>query len=478
MRENGIILTVPPSLVSVYCQTKCTSNGEYAVISNKLTQIVNPDRSIVQPYAPNIHIPSICSVDRTCNSLLFEVQDKEGRNLEKHFWVPNSGLMYYYKLNVNVSDTIPSVVNGPTLHGNYCFNYFHIENRRLGALCTGRIYDENLIIPYKIEYNEEGDLQDNQLGIEIHFNIDDHSPFIVLNNAGILTVLGITYFEHLSAYKMFIIHYNSESHDIIDVPSECAGPHDLQPVGQSDAVIKCANGKVLYFNGWYSTFTTLAHSNIEIVSTCANTTSFVLVPSIGNIIFNKSGIIYHLPMNTSGQSLRIASAVCHAFGDEITYYFADATNGAIYELYLGDIVTSSSRQAMLPKVVRNDIPRNGKISLYINGPILWAKFNSSDDVVVYITELLTEKQSLPVQANGPNVFVELFTAEKCEQVTVSPPNPPTGKQQNPNDQTTDDMGLYVLISSLLGVAIVIIIIIILLVVFIVYRHKKASHMSV
>lgn len=417
------------------------------MISDKSTKIVIPDKSIVQPYEPDIQIPSVCNVDRTCSSLLFEVKNEQSRPLEKHFWVPNNGPTRYYKLNVNGSDG-PPVNYGPTLHGNDCFKFFQIDNRRLGALCIGRVHDEHLIIPYKIQYNEEGELQDNQLGIQIHLNIEYHSPFIVLNNTEGLQVVGISYFEHLSEYKLFIIHYKSESYDVIDILPQCTGPHDLQPIKQSDVIIRCANGVVLYFNGWYSTFITLSHNNVEIMSVCTNTTSFVLVQDTGSIFFNKSGTIYQLSVNASGQPLRITSAVCHATDDDdITYYFFDAASNAVYKLYLRDIVTASSRQALVPQLVRNGFSHDAVISLYIDGPILWGKqalFNSSD-VTVYIIDLLTEKQSLPVSVNGPNVFVQLYTPEKCEHSTVTPTNPTNGKQENSNGQAIGDMPQYVVI---------------------------------
>jgi len=435
------------------------------VISEKLTQIIIPDQSIAQPYQPNTQIPTVCNIDKTCSSLLLEMDNKE-----KHLWVPTNGPMHYFKLIDNGSD----VVYGPNLHGNDCFKFFHIGNRYFGALCIGRVLDENLIVPYKIEYKENGELQDNKLGIEIHLNIEDHSPFIVLNSTGMPEIVGIGYFEHLSAYKLFIIHYGSESHDIIDVPSDCMGRHDLQPVGQSDAIIRCINGKLLYFNGEHSTFSILPHSNIEIVSTCPNTASYVLVQGTGDIIFNKSGKIYQLSVNTNGQPLQIASAVCYATNeDEITYYFADVASGTIYELNLGDVVAGSSRHTLVPQIVRRSNTHDGsKISLYIDGPILWGKLTLSNhsDVTVYLIDLLTKKQSLPVTVNGPNVFVQLYAAEICEDTTITTNIPK--QEQNSNNQNTADM-----LKFILPVAGVIIIIIIIVFLVLVYRRRRNRSQS-
>ena len=447
------------------------------MISNKLANIVIPDQSIVQPYEPEIEIPSVCNVEGTCSSLVLEVENQESRLLEKHIWSPNTGNMHYFKLNRNESGT--PVTYGPNLYASNCFNIFHIENRRMGALCIGRVHDEDLIVPYKILYDEQGELQDNQLGIQIHLNMENHSPFIVLNSTQEFEVLGISYYEHLSSYKLFIIHYNAETSDIIDIPSNCTGPHDLQPIQQSNAIIRCANGKVLYFNVWDLSFTMLSHNNIEIISTCTNTTSFVLVQGTDNIIFNKSGVVYQLAVNTSSQPLRIASAVCHAVNkDEITYYFADAS-GTIYKLYLGDVVTASSRQAMIPQIVRDGFNSNGvMINLYIDGPILWGRLTSSDhsDVTVYITDLLTMKQSLPVSVNGPNAFVQLYTAEKCAK--QEPTKLPVPKEEeNSNNQFIDDMGHVVLI-VLAVVIVIVLLLVIVIAVFIVHRrHRKRPRHS-
>lgn len=442
------------------------------MISDKLAQIVIPDQSIVQPYYPDVTFPSVCNIDRTCSMLLYEVEIVRRKLLEKHLWVPNNGPMNYFTINVNQS----SVTHGPTLHGNDCFKFFLIDSHHLGALCTGRLYDENLIIPYVIEYNEQGEPHSNQLsGIEIHLDIENHSPFIVLNNTGMLKAVGISYFEHLSVYKLIIIHYTAGGYDAIDVPPDCPGGHDLQPVNQSDAIIRCANGKVLYFNGFHSTFTTLLYSNIEIISTCPNTMSYLLVQGTDNIIFNKSGVMYHLSVNTSVRPLRIVSAVCYATGeDDITFYYADTTSGKIYELYLGGIITLGSREGMVPQIVRSDITSDGAmITLYNNGPILWDKLaiSNDSDVIVQLTDV---RQSSKITVKGPNVFVQLYTAEKCkDDITVKPIDDVL--QQDSNNQTIAGLPQHIAIP--LGVVIGIILLIIILIGFAVYMRcrRKASH---
>ena len=444
------------------------------VISDNLAQIVKPDQSVVQPYKPEITLPNVCNIDRTCSMLVYEVEIVRRKLLEKHLWVPNNGPMNYFTINVNES----SVTYGPTLHGNDCFKFFLIDSHHLGALCTGRLYDENLIIPYIIEYNEQGEPHSNRLsGVEIHLDIENHSPFIVLNNTGLLKAVGISYFEHLSVYKLIIIHYTKRGYDAIDVPPDCPGGHDLQPVNQSDAIIRCANGKVLYFNGFHSTFTTLTYSNIEIISTCPNTMSYVLVQGTDNIIFNKSGVMYHLSVNVSVRPLRIASAVCYATGeDDITFYYADTTSDKIYKLYLGGIITLGSREGMVPQIVRLDITSDGAmITLYNDGSILWDKLvvSNDSDVTVQLTNVLTGKQSSTITVKGPNVFVQLYTAEKCkDDITVKPIDDVL--QQDSNNQTIAGLPQHIAIP--LGVVIGIILLIIILIGVAVYmrRRRKAS----
>ena len=448
-------------------------------MSDNLAQIVIPDQSIVQPYKPEITLPNVCNIDRTCSMLVFEVEIVRRKLLEKHLWVPNNGPMNYFTINVNES----SVTYGPTLHGNDCFKFFLIDSHHIGALCTGRLYDENLIIPYIVEYNEQGEPHSNRLsGVEIHLDIENHSPFIVLNNTGMLKAVGISYFEHLSVYKLIIIHYTAGGRDAIDVPPDCPGGHDLQPVNQSDAIIRCANGKVLYFNGFHSTFTTLTYSNIEIISTCPNTMSYVLVQGTDNIIFNKSGVMYHLSVNASVRPLTIASAVCYATGeDDITFYYVDTTSDKIYNLYLGGIITLGSREGIVPQIVRSDITSDGEmITLYNDGSILWDKLaiSNDSDVSVQLTNVLTEKQSSKITVKGPNVFVQLYTAEKCkDDITVKPIDDVL--QQDSNNQTI--AGLPQHIAILLGVVIGIILLIIILIGVAVYmrrRRKASQHMYI
>lgn len=454
------------------------------MISEELMQLVIPDRFIVQPYQADVRIPAVCNIDKTCSSLLLEVENKQSSLLEKHLWIPNNGSTRYFKLTEYTRD-VPHdtvVAYDPNLHGSNCFKFFRIAtgNRHFGALCTDTILGEELIIPYKIQYNDDGELQDYKLGLQIHLNIENHSPFVVLYGTGSAPlVVGIIYFEHLSAYRLFIIYYDSaaESYDIVNVPSTCTGQHDLQPIAQSDVIIRCANGKIVYFNVEYLTFTTLSHSNIEIMSSCMDTASFVLVQGMGDIIFNKSGVTYQLSVNSSGQPLRITSAVCHAINeDDITYYFADATSGAVYELYLGDIVTTGNRQAMDPHVVTK-LDDRVITSLYIDGPILWGRVtssNSSDATAVYLMNLLTMKQSPLVNINGPNVFVQ-YTAEQCEVTTdtITISSTSSGKKEDSNGQNVAHMIRYILI-SLGAVVVIVLLAIVSVIVFILYRHHKGS----
>ena len=442
------------------------------MISNKLVKKVIPDQSIVQPYQPDIRIPDVCSVDRACNSLILEMENKESRQWEKHIWAPNIGHTHYFILNENTTE-VPRVTNGPILYASNCFKFFHVQNRRMGALCIENKFGEDLVVPYKILYDEQGTrLQENPLGIKIHLNLENHSPFIFLNGTEEFEVIGISYYEHLSSYKLVVIHFNGESKDIFDVPSNCSGPHDVQPIGQSDVIIRCANGKVLYYNVWYSTFTMLTHNNIALMSTCTNTTWFVLVQEGDKIIFNKSGVIYQVSLNNSGQPLTIASAVCYANSkDEITYYYADATTNAVYKLYLGDI--PNTKQALVPQLIRDDVGSDGRLSLYNDGPILWGRLTSNhSDVIVYITNLLSNRRSPSVSVNGPSVFVQLYTPGKCEEVY---PTETTGqlnkKQDDSNGQVVGDTGIILIV---LGVVVLIIVlaIVIVAVLIILHRHSK------
>ena len=444
------------------------------MISNKLVKKVIADPSIVQPYQPDIQIPAVCNVDRTCNSLVLVVENKESRQLEKHIWAPNRGHLHYFKLNENTAE-VPPLTNGPILYPSNCFKFFHVQDHRMGALCIENEAGEDLVVPYKILYDEQGiEPQVNQLGIKIRLNLENHSPFIFLNGTEEFEVIGISYYEHLQSYKLLVINFNEESNDIVDMPSNCSGPHDVQPIGQSDVVIRCANGKVLHYNVWHSTFTMLTHNNVEVMSTCTNTTSFVLVQEGDKIIFNKSGVIYQSSLNNSGQPLTIASAVCYADSkDDITYYFADATTNAIYKLYLEDI--ANTKRALLPQIVRNDVGRDGRLSLYNNGPILWGRLTSNhNDVTVYITNLLSNRQSTSISVNGPNVFVQLYTPGKCEVVYPTETTDQSYKKQdNPNTQGVSNMGIILIVLAVVVLIIVLAIVIVSVLIILRYRGKQA-----
>ena len=119
------------------------------------------------------------------------------------------------------------------------------------------------------------------------------------------------------------------------------------------------------------------------------------------------------------------------------------------------------------------------ISLYIDGPILWGRLTLSNhiDVMVYITDLLTNKQSLPVSVNGPNAFVQLYTAEKCQHAPQEPTGPPKA-EKNSNSQFMNDVGHVILIVVLVvAFMIIVLLVIILLTVYIVRHHRKRPRPS-
>ena len=115
------------------------------------------------------------------------------------------------------------------------------------------------------------------------------------------------------------------------------------------------------------------------------------------------------------------------------------------------------------------------ITLYNDGPILWDKLvvSNDNDVTVHLTDVLTGKQSSKIIVKGPNVFVQLYTAEKCkDNITVKPIDDVL--QQDSNNQTIAGLPQHIAIP--LGVVIGIILLIIILIGVAVYmrRRRKAS----
>jgi len=443
------------------------------VISEGLVQKVIPSgdgSQRIQSYPFDYEFHPLCNVNGTCKALLARHNDKQ-----KHIWIPSAGHAQYYQLNEGSN----IIAMSSELHGENCFDFFSISARVIGALCLRTTPDEHLVVPFKINVSTAG-VHDNQLGIELHINVDDHSPFINLyDDRGGPVVLYVTFAEHLSSYKLVVIRYHSEDYVIVDIPSGCMHPHDLQPVGEYDALIRCDNGVLLYYNGDNLALTQLAHRNIEIISSCVNSSSFIMVQDISSILFNDStsGIVYSISVDTSGldtPSFTVTSAVCYAHGNDISFYFTSRESNYVYQIHLGDIARGRS---VAPQIIKlGDAQNSEPVSLKIDGYILWGTQKRSDtDIRVYLVNLLTQEHSR-ASVSGSTVFVLQYRVPQCNDsetplITVNPPN--NAERHSTNHST--NILWYILIPA--GVLVVLAVVSFSALYFIIrcQRHKKKSN---
>ena len=403
----------------------CT-NGEYIVVSEGLLQKVNltgDDIQRIQSYQMDLHFHPICNVDKTCKALL----DGSG-----HLWLPSTGRIQYHQ----IKDA--GLESSTKLHGEDCFNFVSITSLVIGALCLHTTAEEVLVVPHKIVYvNNHHDVRDNHLGIELHINVSDHSPFIILQDDSGPVVLYITYRwygEDLPPYSLVIIRFSFENYDVISVPSECTGPHDLQPVGNRDGIVRCSNGIVLYYNGDNPMLMPLPYGSIEAIASCSNLTSLVLVQDAQRILFKDSSTddtndengIYGISLNTSGlvpPPNVISSPVCFASqdGNNIDFYFTSEHNNTVYQVsVLDNVVKAEIKDSNIPKVFKRLSSQNNlPIKLFIDEVSLWGKQGTS----IFISNLVTKKNA-KISISSPVVFVLQYTAAHCEIpiIKVHPPN--------------------------------------------------------
>ena len=414
----------------------------------------------------------LCIVDGTCRALLAKFD-----NGQKHFWTPSIGHPQFYLLN-NESNMVIS--SKSELHGENCFNFFPVTDQTIGTLCLRTTPYEYLIVPYKINISNS-DVRDYRLGIELHINIDDHSPFINLYDDRGTVVLYITYAEHLSSYKLVVIRYHFEGYVVIDIPSVCARPRDLKPIGEYDAVIRCENGTVLYYNGDNLALSKLPNGNIEIVSSCVNSSSFVMIQDMNNIFFNdsRSGEVYVISINTSGLEPllhTITSAVCYCSGSDIDFYFtASGESSNIYQINLEDIVTASSKSSTIPKVLE---PANSNrpmsYKLYIDGSILWGKqILSNNDIRIFLYDLVTQKRGRASITSGSPVFVFQYSTSQCNVVQIIDVIPPPNKDERTSSSVQTGTLISIIVPTLVFVFVTVIIVAVAIVV--IHHQRKIRH---
>ena len=441
------------------------------IISEELAQIVTPNDGNaplnVEPYPFDFQFNhQLCIVDGTCRALLGKFDDGQ-----KHFWVPGIGHTRFYQLN-NKSNTVIS--SESELHGENCFYFFPVSNQFIGALCLRTTSFEHLVVPYKINVSNR-DVRDYQLGFELHIDIDDHSPFVNLNDNRAPVILYVTYAEHLSAYKLVVIRYHSEDYVIIDIPARCIHPHDLQPVGEFDALIRCENGTILYYNGDNLALSKLPNGDIKIVSSCVSSSSFILVQDMNNIFFNdsRSGAVYVISINTNELEPTphtITSAVCYCNGSSIDFYFtASGESSDIYRINLDDIIITKSKNSTIPKVfeaatLQNNVPASYK--LYIDMPILWGKQTQSEnDERIFFYDLATNKKGRASINSASLVLVLQYSAPQCVVpiIDVVPPNRAESESKSVHNGTVISIlaptaAAFILITAIIIAAITIIII--------------------
>lgn len=373
--------------------------------------ILNESRHVSYPF--NLRLPQVClSDDRTCKALLVELRDGQ-----KILWTPSTGHVQYHQL----SNMPPhQVISSSELPVQDCIDYFPISDQLIGALCIRNTPEELLVVPYTVSLTP-GDIRISKLGVQLHIDIDNHLPFAHLIDDNGAIVLYVTYVHHLLTYKLVVIRFGTANKDLLDIPSDCIGPHDLLPVGDRDAILGCTNGNLFYYNGDNLALTKIPYDNIATVTNCGNTTSFVMFQNGYSIIYNRSGEIFVPPIELSPSS--IISAACYSHGSDVSFYYS-GEDDAVYWIDLEDLVRSQNKHFTVPELLIPASNHNdGPINLYIDGSALWRKNTAQNNVTnVYLFDLITMQHS-QVLVSGPTVLVQLYATveKKCDdEVLINP----------------------------------------------------------
>ena len=240
-----------------------------------------------------------------------------------------------------------------------CFRYFPTGNglNELYALCLKDHTSETTILTYKVEYSEDFRITPLpvQYGGDYGTHIDLDSPLIVISsNSTGPTVLYIAMVQGNAMLFIMELKYGGDVHSTQPLPSNCSGPYELKPLYQSYALLKCSNGYVHTYDVYIGEFTKLPVQGITMIEQCANSSSFVMVTSQGDILLNKTTLeaLIRLPSFWISQSLQlhtISSFTCHWNGTATNFYATlSQDDGLIYFISISLEYAASSKAVIEP----------------------------------------------------------------------------------------------------------------------------------
>ena len=329
MLHAGTVVTLYTlvTLIALMASYPFPANGHFMVLSEDSIEFLSDNFNEGVPHKLTTKFASICKhVPANCQPFVF----------------PNDSMILIPSVDqVKLLEFTNTSIK--TLHKLNLTNCFRFVPTGIGnelyALCLKYHQYEVTIVTYKIEYTKDLMPLPSQYdsGYGTHINLD--SPLIVVSSN--FTGPVVLYIAMVRGDAMLFImqlKYGGDVHSTQTLPSNCSGPYELKPLYQSYALLKCSNGFVHTYDVYIGEFTKLPVQGITMIERCANSSSFVMVTSQGNILLNKTAsealvVVSFFKITVNSLQLdTILSFACHWNGFATYFYFTALQDGTTYYL--------------------------------------------------------------------------------------------------------------------------------------------------
>ena len=323
---DAVTLYTLVTLIALMASYPFPANGHFMVLSEDSIEFLSDNFNEGVPYKLTTKFAPICKhVPANCQPFVF----------------PNDSMILIPSVDeVKLLEfTNISIKTLHELNLTNCFRFVPTgTGNELYALCLKYHQYEVTIVTYKIEYNKDLMPLPSQYDSGYGTHIDLDSPLIVTSDSTGPVVLYIAMVQGDAMLFIMQLKHGGDVHSTQPLPSNCTGPYELKPLYQSYALLKCSNGYVHTYDIYMGEFTKLPVQAITMIEQCANSSSFVMVTSQGNVLLNETTSetlvlvsFFKITIN-SLQLDTILSFACHWNGFATYFYFTALQDGTIYYL--------------------------------------------------------------------------------------------------------------------------------------------------
>ena len=323
---DAVTLYTLVTLIALMASYPFPANGHFMVLSEDSIEFLSDNFNEGVPHKLTTKFAPICKhMPANCQPFVF----------------PNDSMILIPSVDeVKLLEfTNTSIKTLHELNLTNCFRFVPTDiGNELYALCLKYHQYEVTIVTYKIEYTKDLMPLPSQYDSGYGTHIDLNSSLIVTSDSTGPAVLYIAMVQGDAMLFIMQLKHGGDVHSTQPLPSNCTGPYELKPLYQSYALLKCSNGYVHTYDVYIGEFTKLPVQGITMIERCANSSSFVMVTSQGNILLNKTAsealvVVSFFKITVNSLQLdTILSFACHWNGFATYFYFTALQDGTIYYL--------------------------------------------------------------------------------------------------------------------------------------------------